>query len=301
MSSAFTTAGFQTVNDKVLMEMNLRAQRQLEEAAKTPPKQNIFDFGAQSSHQSTQRPRSPGWSKRFSQLHGRQFARMESIDTHPSLKGRRPSPSRQPKLVMNTQTKALQPPLFGAAPSMPTDEKRQGGLLESPSKRRRTVVRSDSKPQLSSYVPIQSQPTVESQSRSHRPALQTGSFRSRANRAGAGAGAGAGAQAKAQILSSPAQKITRSHTTAHISSQLEPAFDRLPSYARPTQAALRKSHSTRALATRSESTLNQIPVQKSRSISRQNQQHSPREASQLFAQLDPAPRSALNSSRVQRL
>lgn len=261
------------------MEMNLRAQQQLEEAARTP-KQNIFDYRptAESSRSSRRRsPRSPGLSKRFSQLHCHQFARMESIETHPSLRVQRPAAKPVSPTKKTTVRMANAPVLFGQPPSQPKaddlQDKRQGDNLESPSKRRRTVVRNENV----TYEPIQ---PVQ---RPARRAMQTGSFRLR--------GAASTRETNTKSINSSPKRLVRSQTTAQLTTNS--GFDELPSYARPTQAALRKSQSTRVLAIRGESVLNQMPVAP-------KEGHSPTEARRLLSGLEPVPHTLNTRSRRRR-
>ncbi|PRT52664.1 hypothetical protein B9G98_00284 [Wickerhamiella sorbophila] len=278
LSNAFNTSGFKTVNDKVLMEMNLRAQRQLEGVS--TPKANIFDYQptVESRRQSLRKsPKSPGLSKRFSRLHCSQFARMESIETHPSLKLRRPAAKPvSPTKKANVRI-ANAPVLFGQpAPQTKAEDlqdKRQGEGLGSPSKRRRTVVKNENV----TYEPIQTpqQPT-------RRP-MQTGFFRSR--------GTAQARPTSTNCIQSPPKRLVRSHTSAQLTTSR--CSDELPSYARPTQAALRKSHSTRALAARGDTVLNQMPIPP-------KEGHSPTETRRLFAGLEPAPHILNTRSRARR-
>ncbi|CAN6645048.1 hypothetical protein TRVA0_020S02696 [Trichomonascus vanleenenianus] len=139
-SNAFKLKGFETINDKILQEMNARAKSIVEEQQKEKPPAGGNTTGAIAADvASASTPRRKGnHHRRFSSLHRQQFSRMDSIMGHYSLQKqheRRPRPNdilRSP--VRSATLLSRQPTDYSGAAALTSSRLAALSLSSSPSK-----------------------------------------------------------------------------------------------------------------------------------------------------------------------
>lgn len=221
-SHLFSAPFFETTNDQLLREMNERARRQLQSTHPVDPE--MFNLSASPSPQKQR--------SRFAVAHRRQFAKMDSIASHPAAQ-------LHPRLdTADTQATLSSP-------------KRRPGLLESPSKRQRNLAGL-------SYIGSAAGASPILKGRLGRqplaPAHQTNRLATGTafDRAVASSGSLRGAypskpdsRTQRTQFQTPSRPRTLPQSQSHMN--LSPTRTDLPSYARPTQATIRRSQSSRVL------------------------------------------------------